>query len=188
MRTVSRLLDIFIEPLFRTDPEGRQVFFPWGVWAAGYVLPDAVTAESMRRTLRTTWLVFFLVGIPLAILLMPLRDPVDLLPVIAASAIVSLAMLGWFRWLARDLQRSSMKLPLREAQDAQTRAMGRTGILAMMVLSLILMALGVATLVTAGHDRRWIGGLLIGMFGLCLVVLAWHWRRLSRLEAAPGRS
>jgi hypothetical protein len=181
MRFIVRGFDIFAAPLFKIDSEGRQVFFPWGFWGSGYVIADAEAAARLRRIVRTTWMVFFLVGIPVITLFARAETLTDFLAFVAIGSLSGLGMSLWFRWLARGLPRADLRLSMREAQDAQTRAMGRSGLLVMLALSLMLIVLGAVAIAIGGREGVWLGTILIAMFGACLAVFLWQWRRLQRL-------
>jgi hypothetical protein len=42
---MARVEDLF----FKTDPAGRRVYFPFGTWGRGRVLPDQQTEQRLRR-------------------------------------------------------------------------------------------------------------------------------------------
>lgn len=182
MNFVARWFDIFAAPLFKTDHEGRDVFFPWGVWGAGYILEDRRAADRLRKLVRGTWMAFFFIGIPILTQFVHVGTGRQLVVAGIVGAGFGLGASAWFKWQVRGRPRSDLRMSLREAQDAQTLAMGRGGLLIMLTLSLLLIALGVMAIAVGGRDGTWIGGLLIAMFGGCLGVFFWQWRRLGRLE------
>ena len=180
MKSIARWFDFFAAPLFKTDRGGRSVFFPWGFWGSGYVLTSPEVAERVRCTVRATWAVFFLVGLPVFSLFARSAVAGDYLGfVILVGAGVGMSL--WFRWLARDMARSDLRLSMREAQDLQIQAMGRGGLRAMLLLSVGLLALGLAVLAAGGRDGVLIGGALVVVFGACLGGFMWQWRRLKQL-------
>jgi hypothetical protein len=40
---------------FKTDGEGRHVFFPWGILGSGYLVPTDAEYERLRATLVRMW-------------------------------------------------------------------------------------------------------------------------------------
>lgn len=45
------LLENQINAIFKTDAEGKTVFFPWGPFGKGYVVPDDTKEQQIRRFL-----------------------------------------------------------------------------------------------------------------------------------------
>src|ERR1700681_2027229 len=44
---------------FKTDAEGRLLFYPWGILGKGYVLPDESRKQQVRRFVRLSYIVFW---------------------------------------------------------------------------------------------------------------------------------
>lgn len=181
MRFIVRCFDIFAAPLFKSDRGGRPVFFPWGFWGPGYVLPSQEAAERLRRSVRTSWAVLFLLGIPVISLIVLQAMAGDFLGFVAIGGAAGLGMSLYFRSMTRGMERSDTRLSMREAQDAKIQAMGRSGLRVMSALSLVLMVLGGAVLVGGGRDSVPLASAMVAIFGACVGAIAWHWRRLKRI-------
>src|SRR5215212_2964270 len=56
MSTLKSIVSSYFEGLvagsFKTAADGQRLFYPWGVFDKGYVLPDAQTEQRMRRLLK----------------------------------------------------------------------------------------------------------------------------------------
>jgi len=44
---------------FKTDTQGRLLFYPWGILGKGYVLPDESKKQQIRRFVRLSYIVFW---------------------------------------------------------------------------------------------------------------------------------
>ena len=44
---------------FKTDAQGRLLFYPWGILGKGYVLPDESRKQQVRRFVRLSYIVFW---------------------------------------------------------------------------------------------------------------------------------
>jgi hypothetical protein len=61
-----RLFDRAIERLFRTTEDGQELFYPWGSWGRGYIIPSDKDYQRLRRGI-TLWLNL---GMPLLVIFM----------------------------------------------------------------------------------------------------------------------
>ena len=50
-----------VDSSFKIDGCGNTIFFPWGIWGKGYLLPDKKTEERIRKFI--TW--YHVVGLML---------------------------------------------------------------------------------------------------------------------------
>ena len=55
--------DGLTDGVFKTDPEGKFLFYPWGVLGKGYVLPDDSKKQQLRKFI-TLW---YKVSLPLIV-------------------------------------------------------------------------------------------------------------------------
>ena len=56
---IDRSTAFAIEPMFQSDGQGRELFFPFGFGSRGRVVPSAAIGASLRGKLRWMWLAFF---------------------------------------------------------------------------------------------------------------------------------
>jgi len=149
---------------FKTTPDGRRLFFPWGIWGRGY----AITSEEDYLRLQRRFKTYYIVSLALII------GGVALQYVVAVAVIVMLIMgfhLVWMRSLLRELQPSDERLSLQESMTAQARAYSATGLWLLEIIALVFVAAGVTILVF--DPSRWLTALAsIGFFGVCAVMFA----------------
>lgn len=183
MNAFMRLFDSFAAPLFGEDSEGRQVYFPSGIWGFGYFLKDAEAAEKMRRRVRMTFLFFFVLIIPIFNKIVPLNSPKDIPLLLGACASAGLFLYILLRWYARGLPRSNTRMTYREASERQVRTLGRGWLIAMTILQVPLIGLGVAVVAIDDPEMKWLGWSLIAMFSACLILFILKLRDYARMTA-----
>jgi peptidoglycan/LPS O-acetylase OafA/YrhL len=80
-----RFLDAICEGSFVRKPDGRLLFFPWGILGRAYEVPSEERWRRMRRELK----ILFVVNLfALPILVVPFYERVGLLPFAAAALVV----------------------------------------------------------------------------------------------------
>ena len=183
MNAVMRFFDSFAAPLFGEDPEGRQVYFPSGIWGSGYVPKDAEAADKLRHRVRMSFLIFFVFIIPVFPQIIPLNTPSDIPLLLGASVSVGLMFHMLLRWYARGLPRSNTRMTLREANARHIKSLGRGWLIAGIILSLLLIGLGIAVVAIDTPGMKWLGWLLIAMFSACLVGFIVNLRSHARMAA-----
>jgi hypothetical protein len=179
MRFLMRYFDSLTNPLFKQDAEGRHVFFPMGVLAAGRTLPDADAAEVMRRRVRGMYMAFFCVVIPIVGGAAGVIGRTDWRVSIGFGLVAGLLMSGCMLYLARGLPRSDVRLTLGEAQQAQSRALGRGWIKTLLVMSSVFVAGGMAMALIETGSSRLMGLFAAVFFAACAAVF---WRQLRMLS------
>lgn len=99
---------------FKSDSGGKQVFYPWGVFGKGYVLPDAAAEGKLRRFIRVHLMVAF---------------PVIIVAVIQGWGWCVIACAGLFAWFYIGSRRhlagcqvSSERLTLKESYSNSAKA------------------------------------------------------------------
>ena len=155
-------LDSFSDPLFKTDEEGRTVFFPNGKLGRRRIVPDAATAEQLRNTGKYGT---------------PLRIVVAVAAVLGLGTLVGLGVaivLGilfqvYLRWRVSGLAASDARLTFGEVRQRQADALGMGWLTALAVGSAVLAA---TSLFMALIDRRqvWMGVFGTILFGVCLIL------------------
>lgn len=186
MRFLIQYFDSLTNPLFKQDAEGRHVFFPLGVMARGRTLPDANSAEVLRRRVRAMYMGFFCVVIPVVGGAAGLLGRTDWRISIAVGLVAALAMSGSMLYLARGLPQSDERLTIREAQQAQSRALGRGWIKSLLVMSAVFVAGGLGMALIETGASRLMGVFAAVFFAACAAVF---WRQLRMLwdRDAPVR-
>ncbi len=183
MNAFMRFFDSFASPLFSEDAEGRQVYFPSGAWGAGYLPKDAAAADKLRTKVRYSFIVFFVVVLPVVIQFIPLDNPGDVPFLMGVSIGIGLIFNIVLRFYALGLQRSDARITFGEARQRHLKTLGRGWLIAMIILSLPLIGLGAAILAIGEPEAAWLGWTLIAMFGACLVTFIVSLRAHTRAKA-----
>jgi hypothetical protein len=107
--------DALTSGAFKTTPDGRKLFFPWGALGRGYEIGPEQDYETLRRRVK----LWTIVGLVLILVTSQLLG-------FLASFIVTAAMLafylGWMQFLLRSLRPSDERLTIRESMTTQARA------------------------------------------------------------------
>ena len=107
--------DALTSGAFKTTPDGRRLFFPWGAMGRGYEIGPEQDYETLQRHIKL-WIIVALVLTLVALQLLGLL----------AGFIVMAAMLafylGWMRYVLRSLRPSAERLTVRESMTTQARA------------------------------------------------------------------
>jgi hypothetical protein len=149
---------------FKTTPDGRWLFFPWGVLGRGY----SIAAEEDYQRLRRQIKIYMMVALVLII-------GGNLFAGYAAGLVMAAILCGfylsWMWSLLPRLKSSGEKLSLQESMTSQARAHGAFVLWAMEIAALVLTGGGVAMFVM-DPDHRLIAVTAIAFFGLCLAKIS----------------
>ena len=137
--------DAIAEASFKTDTAGRHLFFPWGSFGRGYVIPTEEAFENTRRALSRMQRVVF-TAVVVSVLARPWAP-------VAVLALYGVFLAYWARRTSAGWERSAERLSLLEAYDNQARSMNRRVIWALLMLSLVFMALGILSVVVEPRLR-----------------------------------
>jgi hypothetical protein len=148
---------------FKNDADGRTLFYPWGIFGRGVVVPTEQEAERLRKFQQRTYMIAlpgflamqFVVGFWLVLLLLP-------------------PFLVWHHFklkhMIRNFQTASDKLTMAESTRNSARSHNLSLLIAMELFSLMFVA--------AGFWMLWLGEaplialMCLWLFGLCAVVFA----------------
>jgi hypothetical protein len=169
--------DALTSSYFKTAPDGRKLFFPWGVLGRGYVIDSEPDYERLRRQVKA----YTIVSLALIIGVATLQAYVG---AVVIGALLIAFYLGWMRYLLRGLRPSDERLSLQDSMTSQARAHSATGLWLLQIGALAFVALGIFILVV--DPGNWLVALgSIVFFGLCAGFAA---RLLVlRRRAATGR-
>jgi hypothetical protein len=148
---------------FKTTPDGRRLFFPWGPLGRGYVIASEQDYERLRQQIKT----FLVVGLVAII-------GFSVLQIYVAASIVTAFLMGfyllWMRSLLSRLQRSDERLSLQESMTTQARLHSGAVLWLLEIASLVFVGGGVLILIATPAD--WLIALAaIVFFGLCAVAV-----------------
>jgi hypothetical protein len=152
--------DALISSSFKATPDGRWLFFPWGMLGGAYRLASEEDYGRLRRQVKTYLMVFLPLIITTAVFLGP--------AVCLATSVVPLAFyLCWMAYLLPRLTFSGERLSLRESMTTRARAHSAFMLGLMLISSLVLAGGGIALLFT--DPRHCLLALFaIFFFGLCV--------------------
>jgi hypothetical protein len=168
--------DALTASYFKTTPDGRRLFYPWGVFGRGYTIPSEQQYERLRGRIKTYTIAALVLIIGAAVLLKSLWA-------FAVAGLLIVFYRAWTPFLLRDLQPSDEKLSLTESMTAQARAQSGSILWLLLILSLLFVATGIAMLVF--DPDRWLTAVSgTVFFGLCAAVFV-RMLVLQRRARAP---
>ncbi|MGE0204777.1 MAG: hypothetical protein AB7E70_07805 [Hyphomicrobiaceae bacterium] len=211
---MSRYMEGIIEPLFKTDALGRTVFYPFGVFGRGRIVPDAAAAEGLRGRLRRfQWVLVIgvpavwiaaIIGLVWWISMRPdhsadaaLRDTMVVMGLFdtllgLVALITGLILFGmflnlWMCWPALGLPRSDERLRFRDVWQAQAVRLGRGWLVALLAISLLNAARIAHDLMSSNAPPYWLGGFSL-VFWLALTVIFAMQLRWVRAKPRGGEA
>ena len=113
--------DALTSGYFKTAPDGRKLFFPWGVLGRGYTIDSEQDYERLRRQVKA----YTIVSLVLIVGVTALQAYVG---AVVIGALLIAFYLGWMRYLLRGLQASDERLSLQDSMTSQARAHSATGL------------------------------------------------------------
>jgi len=156
---------------FKTDAEGRELFFPYGILGKGRVLPDAETAAAIRAKVVNFYKLLMFAGIPLMVVLVNL--PGGTIGVFGIAAIAGIGSWFYFRSLTAGLAISGERMSYAEAQRSAARGHSYLGLILLSVLCLVFVIGGLFLLAVDDTEVRLIAIACIVLFGGCLGLFLW---------------
>lgn len=173
---ISRYFDLLVDPMFQRDEAGRELFFPSGLGSRGRVILDAAKSESIRSSLRRSYMVYFtlllvlLLSLPFALEGLPLSTLKSLTGVVQSVwtlilpiMLVVVLQMAFTRHLARGLEISGRKMNLSNQATSVASKYSDSYIRLMIGVSIVLtvlcglMALSPHTLGLSAGLPRWFG-------------------------------
>jgi hypothetical protein len=100
--------DALTSGAFKTDKDGRRLFFPWGVLGRGYVLASERDYERLQRQIKIYIIVALVLIIGTGLLEAYIWS-------VIAVALLTAFYVVWAKYLLRGLQPSDERLSLERA-------------------------------------------------------------------------
>jgi hypothetical protein len=156
--------DALTSRAFKTTPDGRRLFLPWGELGRGYEIGPEQDYETLRRRIKL-WII---VGLVLTLVAGQLVG-------FLAGFVVTAAMIafycGWMRYVLRGLRPSAERLTVRESIITQARAQSPVLLWTFLIVSIAFVLAGFFILMAApGKSPTTIAGILF--FGAATVIFA----------------
>jgi hypothetical protein len=150
---------------FKTARDGRKLYFPWGLWGRGYVVPSEQDYERLRRQLKTFWAVYFA-------LIIPVCAGQYYIAAFVLAVLITAFYAAWSRHLAAGLEVTNERLSLREAMASQARAYNALTLWSLELAALAFVACGIVIL--ADDPSNWpIAIFSVGFGGYCAAYIAY---------------
>ena len=157
--------DGLTDGIFKTDSEGRFLFYPWGVLGKGYVLPD----DSKKQEVRQFVSLWYKVSLPAIIVVgagIGWIFTLGLLPLLLPWYFFTMAR------LLRGLATTSTRLTLRESYTNSAKSHTTGSLRFLLALSILFVLAGLVIVLLNKGD--WIIGLAsILFFGLCAIAIGY---------------
>jgi hypothetical protein len=151
--------DALTSSSFKTAPDGRRLFFPWGTLGRGYVIGSEPDFKRLERQVRTYLIAMLTLIIGLSVL-------GSTLVTFAAGALLTCCYAACAWHLTRRLQSSDERLSLRESLATQARAHSGLSLWLLEIASLVLLGSGGLMLFIDPDNRLTAFGCIV-FFGIC---------------------
>jgi hypothetical protein len=155
---------------FKKDAQGRDLFFIWGKFGKGRVVPSEADGAAVRNYLKNYYICLIVGIVPMIMLAGKSFEPrwfmaIGIFMVLALAALVPL-FLRTRHWAVAD-----ERMSYREAMSASAAAHGAVTLWLLIVLGALFVAGGLFLLVAT--DAKLIGLLCVLFFGACLGIFIW---------------
>jgi Ca2+/Na+ antiporter len=149
---------------FKTMPDGRRLFFPWGVLGHGYAVPTVAGYERLRRQVKINTAVSLVLIIAVAALQYYLWTFI-------VGGLLTAAYAGWAYVQTRSLQPTGERMSYQESLTMQALRHNKAVLWLMEAVSILYVATGLIILVV--DPQSWLIALSsIVFFGACAAVFA----------------
>lgn len=149
---------------FKTDSQGQDLFFPWGIFGSGFIIESEVQKNQVRNFIKKTYIMTFFtiviiqvfVGLWLNLVLLPIY------------------CIWYYRYiykLTQNLQRSNEKLKPSESYKNSAQSHNLSTLVLFEFISLGFVAVGL-WLPTTGKES-FISYIGVGFFGFCAIVFVY---------------
>lgn len=156
--------DAITSAAFKTMPDGRRLYFPWGVLGRGYAIPTDAEYNRLRRQTKINSAVSLVLIIAVA---MMQHIPWTL----GVGGILTAAYAGWAYVQSRRLQPTDERLTYRESLSTQAILHNKVVLWMMEVVSILYVVTGLVMLFL--DPQSWLIALTsIVFFGACAVIFA----------------
>ena len=161
---------------FKTDAQGRELFFIWGKLGKGRVIPSEDDAAAVRRYLKNYYICVFVGIVPMVMLSGHDAFGPRWLTTLGIFILLGLAGLIplWLKTRAWPL--AGERMTYRESMSASAQAHGLVSLSILIVLGLVMVAGSLFVLLYT--DETLVGGFGVVFFGLALAIFVYMlWAR-----------
>jgi hypothetical protein len=169
---------------FKTTPEGKQVYFPWGSFGAGYEVRSDAQEQAIRRYHRISTVI----GLPLILATAAAwRLDADLLWRLLGLALVA-AHLSHYAWQVQQwdnvLHRSTLELTHKEVREQRLATMSPVLLWFFFGLCLVIALWGIALIVSGWGVGA--GFFFLFLFGGFAALFGWMLTTQHRIKQAAA--
>ena len=163
IKALNQIIDAISAGCFKTLDNGQRTYFPNGAFGAGFALPDDAAAERVRQALRRMWYVILTlcaVSGPLTTgLFKTLDTSIALGLVVLLLAAIAMGTRTVMQRAANGLEKVSASLTIREAVQAQIKAMPRWYSILQVAFCALMVLAGTFTVSNATTNFDWAWGI-----------------------------
>ena len=151
----------FIDISFKKDEKGRTIFYPWGIFGRGYILPDD-KKDIIHKKLKRSYQVLLTLVILTEIFLSSWVSIILVLLLLGVLAIFD-------KRLVRGCEISPDRLTLSDTRSTLVRSQSLITTWFLEICSLLFVLAGIFILVTS--PKQWFIGILsVSFFGFCAYI------------------
>jgi hypothetical protein len=156
---------------FKVDAEGRIVFFPYGMYGKGRILPDRATVEAVHTAQKQVFT--FVLGVA-AVLLGAYQVGVGFPWVLGIGVVIGAAAcaVSWLRIRALVLHLPISDEPFDFGDSIQNN--GRSGLRGHLIASLVFVLGGIFMLLFGKPEDHWVAVAAIAFFGVGFLLFSWQ--------------
>lgn len=151
---------------FKTDAQGRELFFFWGKLGKGRVIPSEAEGEAVRRYLKRYYFCILLGIVPMILVAGEALTTRWMATIVVYLLIGMLALVPLWAQV-RHWPLASERLSLREAMTASAKSHGVVSLAILSVVSGLFAVLGGVMML---YGEPIVGALVLAFFGFCLIV------------------
>lgn len=137
--------DALADAVFKTDDGGRPLFYPWGFFGKGYILPSEEKKLEIRKFVK----LFHIVMLSLFVVVLTVASIIreqwayPIAPIIAVGVGLYTWWLVSVRRLTKGFQTTKTRLTLRESYGNMARSMSITLLRLLQILALFFIIAGI---------------------------------------------
>lgn len=157
--------DGLADAAFKEDEQGNALFYPFGIFGKGRVIPNEKEKQSLRTILKR----YYQILLPLIILL----SVIGLWKLTISFALISLIPFYWllFRRI-RNFEITKSTLTFKESSKNSARSHNKITLWLLFIVSLLFVLMGIFIL--AAGSKSWLLGMLCTIFfGLCALSIGY---------------
>lgn len=172
---------------FKIDDQGRRLFFLYGKFGKGRLLPTEADEQLMRKKYKTFYMYTLFFVVPVVVLTNLLSHQGWTLKLFMIQLLIGAILLApayiWMEIEARKFAKVDARLTFAESYANSAAGHNYFSLIALLVVSGVFVLGGLLMAIYAPSGDRWIGMIGVIFFGACGAVIGW----MLRLKIKQGR-